>query len=58
MMGAAARTPGSSHVFSLFETQTPELYLDIDRTKVQMLGVSMPEVFNTLQVYHRRRLCQ
>ena len=51
MMGAAARTPGLSHVFSLFETQTPEIYLDIDRTKVQMLGVSMPEVFNTLQVY-------
>ena len=51
MMGAAAQTPGLSHVFSLFETQTPELYLDIDRTKVQMLGVSMPEVFNMLQVY-------
>jgi len=51
MMGAAARTPGVEHVFSLFETQTPELYLNIDRTKAQMLGVSMPEVFNTLQVY-------
>ncbi|HEU5019025.1 MAG TPA: multidrug efflux RND transporter permease subunit [Pseudolabrys sp.] len=51
MMGAAAKTPGLQQVFSLFETQTPQLYLDIDRTKAQMLGVSMPEVFSTLQVY-------
>jgi hydrophobe/amphiphile efflux-1 (HAE1) family protein len=51
MMGAAAQTKGLSQVFSLFETQTPQLYLDIDRTKAQLLGVSMPSIFNTLQVY-------
>jgi hydrophobe/amphiphile efflux-1 (HAE1) family protein len=51
MMGRAGQTPGVSGVFSLFETQTPQLYLDIDRTKAQLLGVSMPEVFNALQVY-------
>jgi multidrug efflux pump subunit AcrB len=51
MMGAAAKTPGLLQVFSLFETQTPQLYLDIDRTKVQMLGVRMPDVFNALQIY-------
>jgi multidrug efflux pump subunit AcrB len=38
-------------VFSLYETATPELYLDIDRTKAQMLGVAAPEVFAALQVY-------
>jgi hydrophobe/amphiphile efflux-1 (HAE1) family protein len=32
MMGAAAKTPGLSQVFSFFETSTPQLYLDIDRT--------------------------
>jgi multidrug efflux pump subunit AcrB len=38
-------------VFSLFETSTPQLYLDIDRTKVQMLGVNMADVFGALQTY-------
>ena len=51
MMGAAAQTPGLQQVFSLFETQTPQLYLDIDRTKAQLLGIKMPDVFNALQVY-------
>src|SRR5579875_282687 len=51
MMGAAAKTPGLQQVFSLFETATPQIYLDIDRTKAQMLGVNMPDVFNALQVY-------
>ena len=51
MMGAAAKTPGVSQVFSLFETSTPQLYLDIDRTKAQLLGVNMPDVFAALQVY-------
>ncbi|HVG50232.1 MAG TPA: efflux RND transporter permease subunit, partial [Xanthobacteraceae bacterium] len=51
MMTRAATTPGLVQVFSLFETQTPQIYLDIDRTKVQLLGISMPDVFNALQVY-------
>ncbi len=51
MMGAAAQTPGLSQVFSLFETSTPEIYLDIDRTKAQLLGINIPDVFAALQVY-------
>jgi hydrophobe/amphiphile efflux-1 (HAE1) family protein len=51
MMRRAAETPGLTHVFSLFETATPELYLDIDRTKAQMLGVAVPDVFAALQIY-------
>jgi multidrug efflux pump subunit AcrB len=51
MMGRAAQTPGLSQVFSLFESSTPQLYLDIDRTKVQMLGVAMSDVFGALQTY-------
>ena len=51
MMGAAAKTPGLQQVFSLYETATPQVYLDIDRTKAQLLGINMPDVFNTLQVY-------
>ncbi len=51
MVQAAARTPGLTQVFSLFETSTPQLYLDIDRTKAQMLGVNVPDVFAALQTY-------
>ena len=51
MMGAAAHTPGVTQVFSLFEDKTPEIYLDIDRTKAQMLGIKIPDVFAALQIY-------
>ena len=51
MMGRAAQTPGLSQVFSLFETSTPQLYLDIDRNKAQLLGINVADVFSALQVY-------
>jgi hydrophobe/amphiphile efflux-1 (HAE1) family protein len=51
MMGRAAQTPGVRQVFSLFENSTPQLYLDIDRTKAQMLGINLPDVFGALQTY-------
>ncbi len=51
MMGRANQTPGLTQVFSLFETSTPQLFLDIDRTKAQMLGVNMADVFAALQIY-------
>ena len=51
MMGRAAQTPGVSQVFTLFETSTPQLYLDIDRTKAQLLGVNVTDVFSALQIY-------
>jgi len=51
MMGRAAQTPGVSQVFSLFENSTPQLYLDIDRAKAQLLGIDVRDVFSALQVY-------
>jgi len=51
MMSKAAQTPGVAQVFTLFENSTPQLYLDIDRTKAQLLGINVPEVFAALQVY-------
>ena len=51
MMGRAAQTTGVQQVFSLFETATPQLYLDIDRTKAQMLGVNVTDVFAALQIF-------
>ncbi len=51
MMAKANETPGLSQVFSMFETSTPQLYLDIDRVKAQMLGVNVSDVFTALQTY-------
>ena len=51
MMGRAAQTPGLTQVFSVFENSTPQLYLDIDRTKAQLLGINVSDVFTALQVY-------
>ena len=51
MMARANQVPGLRQVFTLFENSTPQLYLDIDRTKAQLLGVSIPDVFAALQVY-------
>ncbi len=38
-------------LFSSFRASTPQLYLDIDRTKAKALGVSLSDVSATLQVY-------
>ena len=43
--------PGLVGLFTLFRSNTPQLYVDIDRTKVKSLGVSDTDVFNALQVY-------
>jgi len=51
MMGAAAQTPGLMQVYSLFETSTPQLYLDIDRQKAQLLQVNIADVFAALQTF-------
>ena len=51
MMARASATPGLQQVFSLYETATPQLFLDIDRTKAQLLGINIADVFSALQVY-------
>ena len=51
LMAHAAQTPGLTNVFTLFETSTPQIYLNIDRTKAQLLNVNVTDVFNALQVY-------
>jgi hydrophobe/amphiphile efflux-1 (HAE1) family protein len=51
LMARANQTPGLAGVFSLFETSTPQVYLNIDRTKAQLLGINVTDVFNALQIY-------
>ncbi|HEY2413806.1 MAG TPA: efflux RND transporter permease subunit, partial [Pirellulaceae bacterium] len=45
------KTEGLQGLFNSSRASTPWLYLDIDRTKCLALGVSVADVFTTLQVY-------
>jgi HAE1 family hydrophobic/amphiphilic exporter-1 len=38
-------------VFSTFSTSTPQYNYDLDRNKAKLLGLNLPDVFNTLQIY-------
>jgi hydrophobe/amphiphile efflux-1 (HAE1) family protein len=51
MTARANQEPGLRQVFTLFETATPQLYLDIDRSKAELLGINVSDVFIALQVY-------
>jgi HAE1 family hydrophobic/amphiphilic exporter-1 len=46
---AANLDPALSRVFSTWATDNPQVFLDIDREKVQTLGVRISDVFNALQ---------
>jgi multidrug efflux pump len=51
LMGAAYTQPDLTQVYTPLRTEVPQLYVDIDRVKVQRLGVPLQSVFNTLQTY-------
>jgi hydrophobe/amphiphile efflux-1 (HAE1) family protein len=51
MAGAASQTQGFTQAFTLFNTRTPQIYADIDRTKSELLGVPIGRVFETLSTY-------
>jgi hydrophobe/amphiphile efflux-1 (HAE1) family protein len=51
VVGPANQTPGLVQVFTLFNTTTPQIYADIDRTKAEMLGVPITRFFDTLSTY-------
>ena len=46
---AANQNPQLGRVFTTFAANTPQLFLDIDRDKVQTLGLDLSDVFATLQ---------
>jgi multidrug efflux pump len=43
--------PGLVGLFSSFSANQPQLYVDVDRVKAKKQGVSLSDVFDTLQVY-------
>ncbi|MFN4142991.1 efflux RND transporter permease subunit, partial [Aestuariivirga sp.] len=46
---AANQDAQLARVFTTFAANTPQLFLDIDRDKVQTLGIDLSDVFSTLQ---------
>ncbi|HZY88790.1 MAG TPA: efflux RND transporter permease subunit, partial [Gemmataceae bacterium] len=43
--------PGLVGLFNGFRARTPQLYVDVDRTKVKTMGVQLTDVFDALQAY-------
>ena len=51
LVEAAAAQPGLAGVFTSFRADQPQLFVDIDRTKVKAQGINLEEVNRTLQVF-------
>ncbi|HTP93367.1 MAG TPA: multidrug efflux RND transporter permease subunit [Xanthobacteraceae bacterium] len=46
---AANSQPELAGIFSTYAADTPQIYLDIDRDKAQVLGIKISDIFNALQ---------
>ncbi len=51
LVGALKKVPGLIGVFTMFRSNTPQLYMDIDRTKVRSMGVTIDDLNQTLEIY-------
>jgi hydrophobe/amphiphile efflux-1 (HAE1) family protein len=49
LLAAANQDPRLARVFSTYAANAPSVYLDIDRDKAQALGLSISDIFTTLQ---------
>jgi HAE1 family hydrophobic/amphiphilic exporter-1 len=47
----AAAQPGLQNIATPFSAKSPQIFLDIDRTKAESLNVPLNNVFDTLQAY-------
>jgi hydrophobe/amphiphile efflux-1 (HAE1) family protein len=51
LVAAARKAPGLTAVFSPFTANTPEVFVEIDRQKAQMLGVPIENVTEAIETY-------
>ena len=51
MIDTARGQPGVLGAITSFRSNTPQLYIDVDRTKVKNMNVALNNVFDTLQIY-------
>jgi hydrophobe/amphiphile efflux-1 (HAE1) family protein len=47
----ANRTPGIANAFTTFQASTPQVYVDVDRDKAQMLKVPVTSIFEAMRVF-------
>lgn len=50
-MARAAKAPELGPMFSSYQINVPQLNVDLDRVKAKQLGVSVKDVFDTMQIY-------
>lgn len=50
IMGASAQSDAVQGVFTTFSAGSPQVYLEIDRVRAQMLNVPIGEIFETLSI--------
>ena len=51
LIAEARKNPQLQQLFTSFRANVPQLYVNVDRTKVKSADVSITDVFNALQVY-------
>ncbi|AXI02319.1 efflux RND transporter permease subunit [Aquirhabdus parva] len=47
----ARQAPELAGLFSSYQVNVPQLFADVDRTRANQLGVALPDIFNTMQIY-------
>ncbi|WP_439815786.1 efflux RND transporter permease subunit [Zavarzinia sp. CC-PAN008] len=50
LLGAAAQRPELTQVFTTYSAGVPQYRLEVDREKVETLGLNLPDVFNAMQI--------
>ncbi|MBE7179079.1 MAG: efflux RND transporter permease subunit, partial [Mucilaginibacter polytrichastri] len=50
-LGAINKRPEIAGAFTFFNAKTPNYYLSVDREKAKQLGVSLTDIFSTMQTY-------
>jgi hydrophobe/amphiphile efflux-1 (HAE1) family protein len=51
LIGRAYQTPQLAGIFSGFQINVPQLEVDVDREKVKQQGISLTDLFQTMQTY-------
>jgi len=51
ILGKSYKTKELAGAFSGFQINVPQLFADVNRTKAKQLGLSMNDIFDTMQIY-------
>ncbi|MCD6034676.1 MAG: transporter [Rickettsiales bacterium] len=51
ILGKAWQNPKLAGMFTGFQINVPQLYVELDRTKAKQMGISIDSIFQTMQIY-------